>query len=121
MTYILEQNPLIQIYRNSLYEQINFSINGTNIESTSIHLNKYKNFDILIENISANNYTSVILYVYISKDNITYIKTQYSLTINYGDTTGCILNCISNTPYIKLMGTYVSGLTLNNAIVYMKG
>ena len=45
----------------------------------------------------------------------------YYLTINYGDTSGCLMNCISNTPYIKLMGTYVTGLTLDNAIVYMKG
>ncbi len=65
---------------------------------------------------TANNVTPVYLYVYVSKDNSNFVKTQYCLTINQGDTTGCLLNCVTNSPYIKLSGENVTGLSLPNFI-----
>ena len=98
-----------------------FSVVGTTISSTSVNLGEYKNFDVLLESITANNVYPVILDIYVSKDDITYIKSNYNVVINFGDSATGVLNCVSNSPYIKLSGTTVTGLTLTSGVIYMKG
>jgi len=101
-----------------------FSVSGTLIESNPIDLGEYKNFDILISGITTNNVYPVILDIYASNDNTTYVKSSYSIVINNGDLSTGVLNCVSNSPYIKIMGTTnVSGLILSSATItfYIKG
>ena len=99
---------------------LNFSVINNIMSSNSANLGEYKNFDILLSITSASNVYPVILDVYVSVDGITYIKSYYNVTINYGDLTKGILNCVSNVPYIKLKGDYISGLSLSG-VVYMRG
>jgi len=98
-----------------------FSVIDTVIESDPINLGEYKNFDILLNGITANNVYPVILDVYVSNNDITYVKSSYSITINNGDISTGVLNCVSNSPYIKLIGTTEPNLTLGDIEFYMKG
>ena len=110
---------------DAAYNLITYTITNGSIISNIIDLNKYRNFDILIENISGTLYTSIYLYIYISKDGFNFIKTPYFITINPDDTAACILNCVINTRYIKLEGTYnnnqINNLVLSGIFIYMKG
>ena len=116
------------IYTHNVYDAsynlLTFTVDNSNpaiITSDIINLGKYKNFDILFEDISALNYTSCLLYLYISKDGINFVKTDYKIYLNYGELTNSLTNCYSNSPYIKLSGYYITGLTINTAYIYMKG
>lgn len=100
---------------------LTFSVSGGIITSNIINLGEYKNFDIILNNITANNTSPAILDIYVSPDNITYVKSSYNTTINQNDLATGALNCVSNCPYIKLSGTSVTGLTVTSGIVYMKG
>ena len=104
---------------NTLTSIINAS--GTVIESDPINLGEYKNFDIILNGLTANNVYPVILDVYVSNDNTTYVKSSYSITINYGDISNGVLNCVSNSPYIKLIGINDINLTFGDLTFYMKG
>lgn len=103
------------------YNQITFSTNSTNIYSSVLQLNKYKNFDVMFEAITATNYAPVRLYVYVSKDNNTFIKSDYFIDIYYGDTSRILTNVTVNGDYIKLQGNKITGLTINTCYIVRKG
>jgi hypothetical protein len=103
------------------YNQITFTTDSTNIYSTTLQLNKYKNFDVMFESITATNYAPVRLYVYISKDNNIFIKSDYYIDIYYGETSKVLTNVTVNGDYIKLQGKKISGLTINTCYIVRKG
>lgn len=103
------------------YNQITFTADSTNIYSTVIQLNKYKNFDVMFESITATNYAPVRFYLYISKDNSIFIKSDYYIDIYYGDTSRTLTNVTVNGDYIKLQGKKISGLTINTCYIVRKG
>ncbi len=103
------------------YNQITFTTDATNIYSSVLQLYKYKNFDIMFESITATNYAPVRLYVYVSKDNNTFMKSDYYIDIYYGDTSLILTNVTVNGDYIKLLGKKISGLTINTCYIVSKG
>jgi hypothetical protein len=103
------------------YNQITFSTDSTSIYSTVLQLNKYKNFDVMFELITATQDIPVRLYVYVSKDNINFIKSDYYIDIYYGDTSRILTNVTVNGDYIKLQGKKISGLTINICYIVKKG
>ena len=103
------------------YNNITFLTNTNNIYSTVFQLNKYKNFDVMFESITATNYAPVRLYVYISKDNNIFMKSDYYIDIYYGDTSRILTNVTVNGDYIKLQGKKISGLTINTCYIVTKG
>ncbi len=103
------------------YNQITFTTDSTNIYSTVLQLNKYKNFDIMFESITATNYAPVRLYLYVSKDNNTFMKSDYYIDMYYGDTSKIITNVTVNGDYIKLLGKKITGLTINTCYIVRKG
>jgi hypothetical protein len=107
----------------NLYYSLSFNVTTTTIESNSTNLNIYKNFDILIKNIVSTNIYPITLYLYVSDDNSNFIKTDQYLTINYADTSCCLLNCTVNSPYIKLNGDNIIsyGVTSLSGVIYIKG
>jgi hypothetical protein len=103
------------------YNQITFTTDSTNIYSTVLQLNKYKNFDVMFESITATNYAPVRLYVYVSKDNNTFIKSDYYIDIYYDDTSRVLTNVTVNGDYIKLQGKKITGLTISSCYIVRKG
>jgi hypothetical protein len=103
------------------YNNITFLTDTNNIYSTVFQLNKYKNFDVMFESITATNYAPVRLYVYISKDNNIFMKSDYYIDIYYGDTSRILTNVTVNGDYIKLQGKKISGLTINTCYIVTKG
>jgi len=92
--------------------------------SNSIQLKKYKSFDINFEDIIAMNLLPIRFYLYTSKDNISYSKSNYYVDIYYGMSNTCITNIIIDADYIKLKSIIVSNLnsiTINSCYVTMKG
>ena len=103
------------------YNEITFSTDTTNIYSSVLQLYKYKNFDVMFEAITATNYAPVRLYVYVSKDNNIFMKSEYYIDIYYGDTSRILTNVTVNGDYIKLQGKKISGLTISTCNIVRKG
>ncbi len=118
-------NSVRSLYVHNVYDysynQITFTTDSTNIYSTVLQLNKYKNFDVMFESITATNYAPVRLYVYISKDNNTFMKSDYYIDIYYGDTSRILTNVTVNGDYIKLLGKKITGLTITTCYIVRKG
>lgn len=93
---------------------LNFSIVGLVISSNIINLGRYKNFDIIFENINATNLSPVRLYLYVSKDGTNFIITDKYIDIIFGTQTTYLNNITINVNYIKLEGTYITGLNIAN-------
>jgi hypothetical protein len=118
-------NSVRSLYVHNVYDysynQITFTTDSTNIYSTVFQLNKYKNFDVMFESITATNYAPVRLYIYISKDNNTFMKSDYYIDIYYGDTSRILTNVTVNGDYIKLLGKKITGLTISTCYIVRKG
>lgn len=98
---------------------LNFTISGLFISSNIINLERYKNFDIIFENISATNLSPVRLYLYISKDGINFILTDIFIDIFFGTNNTNLSDLKINENYIKLEGSYITGLNIANDTTFV--
>ena len=80
---------------------------------------KIKNFDILFENINATNLSPVRFYLYVSKDGVNFILTNIFIDIFFGMTNTYLNNITINENYIKLEGTYITGLNIANDTTFV--
>ena len=103
------------------YNQIDFSGIPPFVISNNIDINKYKNFDFVCENI--NIISPIRIYLYISINNINYIKTNIYFDINEYDTTYAMTNITINARYIQFQLQTINNISHNSLTSYilMKG
>jgi len=98
---------------------LNFTIIGLIISSNIINLGRYKNFDIIFENISATNLSPVRFYLYVSRDGVNFILTDIYIDIFFGMTNAYLNNITINENFIRLEGTYITGLNIANDTTFV--